>query len=70
MYRAQRVGEKTDLICLIMFTPEHVVTQLSKRAQFLYFPLLFVDFSKAYLTPFNSKVYISHHFLKEPNGIF
>ena len=43
MYRAQRVGEKTDLICLIMFTPGHVVTQLSKRAQFLYFPLLFVD---------------------------
>ena len=26
-----------------MFTPGHMVTQLSKRAQFLYFPLLFVD---------------------------
>ena len=26
-----------------MFTPGHMVTQLSKRAQFLHFPLLFVD---------------------------
>ena len=39
--RAQRVGQKNGVTCLlIMFTPRVMVTKLSKIAHFLYFVLM------------------------------
>ena len=38
-YRAQRVDEKNDVICLVMFTPKVMVIRMSKMAHLMYFLL-------------------------------
>ena len=38
-YRAQRVDEKNDVICLVMFTSKVVVIRMSKMAHLMYFLL-------------------------------
>ena len=38
-YRAQRVDEKNDVICLVMFTSKVMVIRMSKMAHLMYFLL-------------------------------
>ena len=38
-YRAQRVDEKNDAICLVMFTSKVMVIRMSKMAYLMYFLL-------------------------------
>ena len=38
-YRAQRVDEKNDIICLVMFTSKVLVIRMSKMAHLMYFLL-------------------------------
>ena len=38
-YRAQRVDEKNDVICLVMFTSKVMVIRMSKMAHLMYFYL-------------------------------
>ena len=38
-YRAQRVDEKNDVICLVMFTSKVMVIRMSKMAYLMYFLL-------------------------------
>ena len=38
--KAQRVDEKTRVICLVIFTPRIMVNKMSKMAHFLYFLLM------------------------------
>ena len=38
-YRAQRVDEKNDVICLVMFTFKVMVVRMSKMAHLMYFLL-------------------------------
>ena len=44
MDSAQRVGEKNDVICLIMFTSGVMVIKMSKMAHFLQFLLITIFF--------------------------
>ena len=37
MDRAQRVGEKNGVICLVMFTPGAMVNKMSKNGSFFLF---------------------------------
>ena len=39
MYRAQRVDEKNDVICLVMYTFKIMVIRMSKMAHLMYFLL-------------------------------
>ena len=39
MYRAQRVDEKNDVICLVMYTSKIMVIRMSKMAHLMYFLL-------------------------------
>ena len=36
-YRAQRVDEKNDVICRVMFTSKFMVIRMSKMAHWMYF---------------------------------
>ena len=38
-YTAQRVDEKNDIICLVMFTSKVMVIRMSKMAHLIYFML-------------------------------
>ena len=39
MFRAQRVDENNDVICLVMFTSKVTVIRMSKMAHLMYFLL-------------------------------
>ena len=39
MYRAQRVDEKNDVICLVMYTSKVMVIRMSKMTHLMYFLL-------------------------------
>ena len=39
MYKAQRMDEKNDAICLVMFTFKVLVIRMSKMARLMYFLL-------------------------------
>ena len=39
MYKAQRMDEKNDAICLVMFTFKALVIRMSKMARLMYFLL-------------------------------